>query len=130
MISTEYLISSLSNIKLHANYAYLDSDTNNFYERSLYAKHTGALYAIFYFLDKKNISLAYYGNSAMNGESFDGFEIGAGKTLKIGGNSLTLNAKAIYYPDKNNKFTVNETFNVQNNYTKSTSIYLTAQYGF
>jgi iron complex outermembrane receptor protein len=124
----EYLSRSISNIKLHANYVYLDSDTNNFYERSLYARHTGALYAILYFQNNTHISLAYYGNSAMNGESFDGFEIAAGKIFKIGENSLNLNAKAVYYPDKENEFTVNETFNVQNNYTKTTSFYLTAEY--
>ncbi len=121
----------LDRIKLHANYAYLESDTDNFYEKSLYSKHTGALYSIFYFPNDVHISLAYYGNSEINGESFDGYELGGGKTFRFGnGSALNLSAKAVYYPDKVNEFTVNETFNVQNVYNKSTSTYLTVRYTF
>jgi hypothetical protein len=126
-----FLPDFFNSIKLHANYAYLESDTNNFYERSLYARHTGALYSLFYFPNNIHISLAYYGNSKMNGESFDGYELGGEKKFRFGdGRALNLSAKAVYHPDKINEFTVNETFNVQNNYDKTTSLYLTARYTF
>lgn len=126
-----FLPSFINRMKLHANYAYLESNTNNFYEKSLYARHTGALYSIFYFPGDIHMSLAYYGNSEINGESFDGYEVGGGKTFRFGGGgALNLSAKAVYYPDKVNEFTVSETFNVQNNYDKSTSLYLTARYTF
>ncbi|MFA0809450.1 TonB-dependent receptor plug domain-containing protein [Microbulbifer epialgicus] len=126
-----YLPYFLDSMKIHANYAYLETDTNNFYERSLYARHTGALYSIFYFPNNMHVSLAYYGNSEVNGEPFDGYEIGAGKTFMFnGGSDLSISGKIIYHPDEVNEFTVSETFNVQNNYDDATSLYLTARYSF
>lgn len=125
-----YLPSFLTKMKLHANYAYLDSDTNNFFERSLYARHTGAVYSLFYFPNDIHMSLAYYGNSPINGENFDGFEFGGGKSYNLGGGRLEIDAKAIYTPDKINEFTVSETFNVQNNNTETTNFYVTARYTF
>lgn len=125
-----YLPEFMTRMKLHANYAYLESDTNNFFERSLYARHIGALYSIFYFPRDIHMSLAYYGNSEINGESFDGYELGGGKTFRVGGGALNISAKAVYYPDKVNEFTVSEAFNVQNNYDETTSLYLTARYMF
>ena len=129
-ISGGFLPSYLKKVKLHANYAYLDSDTNNFFERSLYARHTGAFYSLFYLPNDVHLSLAYYGNSAINGENNDGFEIGAGKAIALGKGHLEFAGKAVYTPDRNNEFTVSETFNVQNNNSESINYYVTARYTF
>jgi iron complex outermembrane receptor protein len=125
-----YFEEYLKQIKLHANYAYLETDTNNFYESSLYARHTGALYSLFHFKNDLYMTLAYYGNSEINGESFDGYELGGGKIFRLGEDRLKLSAKAVYCPDKVNEFTVNETFNVQNNNEETMNYYLTASYLF
>lgn len=125
-----FLPDAIKQMKLHANYAYLDSDTNNFFELSLYARHNGALYTILNFNRDYYMSLAYYGNSAINGESFDGFELGAGKLFKFGGSELELSAKAVYWPDKVNEFTVSETFNVENINEQSTTAFVSARYTF
>ena len=42
-VSGGFLPDYLKRMKIHANYAYLDSKTNNFFERSLHATHTGAV---------------------------------------------------------------------------------------
>jgi hypothetical protein len=76
------------------------------------------------------MTLAYYGNSEINGESFDGYELGGGKIFRLGEDRLKLSAKAVYCPDKVNEFTVNETFNVQNNNEETMNYYLTASYLF
>jgi len=125
-----YLPRFLSKMKLHGNYSYLDSNTDNVFERALYARHTGAFYSLFYFPSDIHLSLAYRGNSAINGENFDGFEFGGGKAFRIGDDQLELSAKAVYWPDKVNEFTVSDTFTVQNNNDESTNVYLTARYTF
>ena len=125
-----YLPKAIKQMKVHANYAYLESDTNNFFELSLYARHTGAIYTVLNFSNDYYMSLAYYGNSSINNENFDGFEFGAGKVFKFSGSELELSAKAVYWPDKNNQFTVSETFNVQNNNDETTNAFVTARYKF
>jgi iron complex outermembrane receptor protein len=125
-----YFKKILKQMKIHANYSYLETDTNNFFERSLYARHMGALYSIFNFKNDLQMSIAYYGNSEINGESFDGFELGGSKLFRFGEGMLKLSAKAVYYPDRVNEFTVSETFNVQNNNEKKMNYYLTAKYSF
>lgn len=115
---------------IHVNYAYLETDTNNFYERSLYARHTGAIYSIFSFRNDLQMSLAYYGNSEINGESFDGFELGAAKAFKSINGLFKISLKAVYCPDKVNEFTVSDSFKVQNNDEGNMNYYLTARYSF
>lgn len=129
-ISGGYLPKPIKQMKIHANYAYLDSDTNNFFELSLYARHTGAIYTILNFSNDYYMSLAYYGNSAINNENFDGFEFGAGKVFNLSGSELELSAKVIYSPDKNNEFTVSETFNVQNINDETINSFVTVRYNF
>ncbi|MFC1337538.1 MAG: hypothetical protein G8D91_23025 [gamma proteobacterium symbiont of Clathrolucina costata] len=66
----------------------------------------------------------------MNGESFDGWELGIGKTSKIGKGDLTIKGKAVYWPDKEDSFTVSDTFMVKNVNDNTTTYYLTVGYSF
>ncbi|MCU7927951.1 MAG: TonB-dependent receptor [Candidatus Thiodiazotropha sp. (ex Dulcina madagascariensis)] len=120
----------LKKVRLHLNYAYMDSDTDEFYERSLDAQHSGAAYAIFNFHGGWLSSIAYYGNSAINGEAFDGWELGLGRTTRLGKGDLLIKGKAVYWPDKEDSFVVSETFNVKNINEDSTTFYLTLDYSF
>jgi len=71
-VKGDCLLSWSHKLKLHANYAYLDSDTNNLFEHSLYARHMVAFYSIFNLVDDYHMTLAYYGNRAITGEAYDG----------------------------------------------------------
>lgn len=109
------LPSILQSLNLHVNYAYIDNDTDEFFERSLHAQHSGAAYAVFNYHHNWFSSLAYYGNSSINGEAYDAWELGLGKVIPFRNSTLTLRGKMIYEPDKQSEFVVSESFNVQNN---------------
>lgn len=121
---------TIQDIQLHGNYAYIDNDTNSFYETTLHATHSGAAYAIANFKSGWFGSMAYYGNSSINGQSFDGFEFGLGKTNRVAGGKFTVKGKLVYLPDTKNSFTSSESFSVQNNYDDSASVYLTLGYTY
>jgi len=129
-IKGDYLPDSLSMIKFHLNYAYIDMEATSFFEESLYARNSGAAYSIFQFHNGYYASFAMYGNSKINGENFAGYELGGGKTFRFSSGELELALKAVHWPDKVNEFTVSETFNVQNNNDETTNFYLTASYKF
>lgn len=120
----------LDKIRFHLNYAYIDNDTDEFYERSLHARHSGAAYAILNFHGGWFSSVSYYGNSQISGEAFDGFELGVGKTTRMKSGDLSVKAKAVYWPDKEDSFVVSETFDVKNINNDSTTFFLTAGYSF
>lgn len=61
-------------------YAYQDSDTNNAYERMLYARHSGSFYAIWSATSSINMSAAYFSSSSIAGFPYDRLDIGAEKT--------------------------------------------------
>lgn len=120
----------IDKVRLHLNYAYIDNDTDEFFERSLHAQHSGAAYAIINYHGGWLSSLAYYGNSEVSGESFDGWEFGLGKTTRVGAGNLTIKGKAVYWPDKEDSFVVSETFDVKNINTNTTTLYVTVDYSF
>lgn len=120
----------LESISMHFNYAYIDNDTEEVYEKSLHADHVGALYLIGEFRNGFDAFASYYGNSDVAGESFDGFEFGAGKTFTLGAGELNVKGKAVYLTDRFNKFVVSETFSVENNYDDNTAFYLTVNYRY
>lgn len=120
----------LESLSMHFNYAYIDNNTDEFYEKSLHADHVGALYLIGQFKNGFSAFASYYGNSDVVGESFDGFEFGAGKMFKLGAGELNIKGKAVYLPDRFNKFVVSETFSVENNYDDNAAYYLTINYRY
>ena len=117
-------------VDLHFNYAYIDNKTNEFFEKSLHARHSGALYAIAHHPRGWFSSIAYYGNSKISKESFDAWEVGAGKTTVFDQGELTVKGKSVYYPDKENSFVVSESFDVKNVNTNSSILYFTVDYSF
>lgn len=125
-----WLPTMIDQINLHANYAYIDNDTNAFYEHSLHARHSGAAYAIVHYPNGWLSSLAYYGNSAIAGEAFNGWELGLGKSTRLASGDLTVQGKAVYWPDQSDSFTVSETFHVQNINDHPTTFYVTLEYAF
>lgn len=127
---TGNLTSVLEKVTVHFNYAYIDSDTDDFYEETLYARHSGATYLIFDYESGWMSTLSYYGNSSIVGESFDGFEAGGGRTFASISGELTIKAKAVYWPNKEHSFVVDETFSVKNINDSSMSYYVTLDYSF
>ena len=119
---------TINAIRLHVNYAYIDNKTDEFYETSLHARHSGAAYFIVDFKNDWTGSLSYYGNSSISGEAFDGFEAGLGKRTKVLGGELDLKGKLVYYPDKVDSFTVSETFSVQNINDDSLSVFVSISF--
>ena len=69
--------------------------------------------------------MAYCGNNEINGEFFDGWKFGLGKTTGAGTGDLTIKGKAVYWPGKEDSFVVSETFNVKNINTNTTTLYVT-----
>lgn len=120
----------VNQVSVHGRYSYVDATTNRFYERSLHADHTGSIYGILKTVRNEFASISYYGNSPINGEAFDGYEIGGGKQYIINGHGLEFSGKAVYYPDLNHKMTVNETFNVENNSKSPWTFYLSTRIDF
>lgn len=127
-LSNIVLPSVIEKVRLHANYAYTDNDTDQFYERSLQANHSGAAYVILNYHGGWLSSLAYYGNSAINGETFDGWEFGFGRAMQLSSGSLTVKGKAVYWPDKEDSFVVSDTFDVKNINDETTTFYVTLDY--
>jgi iron complex outermembrane receptor protein len=120
----------LESLSIHFNYAYIDNDTEEFYEKSLHADHLGALYLLGEFKNGFTAFASYYGNSAVAEESFDGFEFGAGKKFTLAGGEINIKGKAVYLPDRFNKFVVSEAFSVENNYDDNTALFLTINYRY
>jgi len=120
----------ISQLSVHGRYSYVDATTNRFYERSLHADHTGSIYGILKTVRNEFVSFSYYGNSPINGEAFDGYELGGGKQFIVNGHGLEFSGKAVYYPDLNHKMTVTETFNVENNSTSPWTFYLSTRIDF
>ncbi|MFT7224292.1 MAG: iron complex outermembrane receptor protein [Cellvibrionaceae bacterium] len=98
-ISSQYFKS----LDFHLNYTYLDHETENSIDLSLFPRHSGSLYSIFSFKNNWFSSLSYYGNSAIGEESFEAYELGLGKDIKLNPGSLTISGKFIYQPDKTEK---------------------------
>lgn len=118
----------IESIDLHFNYAYVDTDTDEFNERILSATHTGSAYAIFNFHNHWFTSLAYYGNSEMAGETLDAWEFGVGKTRITDKSQLTLKAKVAYFPDKIDNFTDDPQTTDYNINDQSTYFFFTIDY--
>jgi outer membrane receptor protein involved in Fe transport len=115
-------------VSAHMNYAYIDNDTDEFFETSLHADHSGAAYIIARAKAGYFGSLAYYGNSDIQGESADAYEFGLGRDFRFNTGTFTLKGKVVYRPDKVEEFTSSETFAVKNIYSDSTSFFITAEY--
>ncbi len=135
-IEADYVIHSavmadhIEKIRLHLNYAYIDNETDAFYERSLHARHSGAAYVIVDLHNQWFSSLSYYGNSRIVNETFDAYEWGLGKRLAFDDGDLVVKGKVVYQPDKENSFVVSDTFNVQNNYENAASYFVTFDYAW
>ncbi len=81
---------------LRVNYMYLDSDAEKTtrglpkinglsaeMEKALYARHSGALYAIYNWSKELSTSVAYYGNSAIESQSYDRFDFTVTKKWQL-----------------------------------------------
>lgn len=128
-ILNEMPVYAIEEVTLHGNVAYIDSDTDFFYERSLHANTVGAAYIVLDFENDWFSSLTYYGNSAMAGESFDAWEYGLGRSFGAGEEVFSIKGKVVYLPDEVETFTVSETFDVVNRYSNKSALYLTFDYG-
>ena len=121
---------AIDKIRLHLNYAYIDNQTDEFYERTLHAQHSGAMYAIVDYQYGWLTSLSYFGNSEIQGDKYSAFELGVGKTSRFGDNRFTVKGKVVYTPERKHSFTSSETFAVQNINDQRTSFYVTMEYAF
>jgi iron complex outermembrane receptor protein len=60
-------------------YAYQDTDTNNDYEKMLYARNSGSFYAIWSMTPAIHLSVAYFSSSSISGFPYDRLDLGASK---------------------------------------------------
>ena len=62
------------NLKFSIGYSYIDTDYSSFFEQTLHSDH-GGFGTITHHSTIGTFSLAYYGNSAMSGESYDRWDV-------------------------------------------------------
>ncbi|MEJ2742717.1 MAG: TonB-dependent receptor plug domain-containing protein [Gammaproteobacteria bacterium] len=105
------------------SYAYLDSDTEDFYERSLYSRHLGSVYVAANLSNKKSVNFAFYGASGPSGFSYDRYDVGFKKSIGLmDGKEISLGGLARHIVNDSG-FVVTESFSVQNIYDNSTQIF-------
>lgn len=61
--------------KVTGQHSYLDTDATNSFERGLYGRHAGSLAATYRPADRHALTLAYYGNSTISGNSYDRYDL-------------------------------------------------------
>ncbi len=125
-----YFAHHINQLDLHLNYARVWAQTNNFYETSLHADHVGAAYLIARAQGGWYGTFAYYGNSPIQGEAYDGFELGGGKMIRLHKANADIAVKWIYQPDLHHSFTVSEQFAVENNHASPSTLMLRVKYEF
>lgn len=126
IMSAPIFSEQVEKIQTHFNYAYIDSNTNAYFERSLHADHVGGFFVLVRLNNEWFGSLSYVGHSAIIKETEDIWEIGIGKQTKFGdGYSLEVKGKAVYEPDLTHEFTseINKSRKSINN--DQTGFYLT-----
>ena len=64
-----------NDLHLGATYAYIDSDTDVFFEKMLYARHSGSVFTTYKLAESLTGGLAYFGTSNAMGSSFDRYEL-------------------------------------------------------
>lgn len=77
----------MPSLELSAGYSYIDTEYTNFFEQSAHSDHAGFANASYY-SDAGTFSLAFYGNSALAGESYDRWDFTYLNSFKVGGSSL------------------------------------------
>ncbi|MBX2807150.1 MAG: hypothetical protein KTR20_00830 [Cellvibrionaceae bacterium] len=119
----------LTRLDLHIHYAYIDDKTDGFYGKNRHARHSGAAYGLAHFHDGWRASLAYYRNSGIYGESFDGWEAGLGKHTGLGRGEMAINGKLVYWPNAQSSLTHSaHAAPIKNIHASKTAVYLTVNY--
>ena len=97
-------------------YAYLDNESSHQFERSLYARHRGAVYFSYLSDNQLRTTLAYFGSSRIAGYSYNRYDLILSKLFKLQKNSLDTSIKIQYYTSKRSGFIVNEDITLENSY--------------
>lgn len=87
------------------SYAYLDSKSNNPFEQTLRARHSGALWAIASFGEGTDLSAAYYGASKVGNGSYDRLDLTLSHKTRLSKGALTFQINYRHYPNGINAFT-------------------------
>ena len=132
IVLRELLSEIFSTLELHVNYTYLDSEPGEFLEDSAipaetqaflnnerFIAQTGSFYSILDFKGGWFTTLAYSGNTT-DTSSFDTYEFGIGKKIRVSDGDFTLSGKFSHYNrpgypfpsnDSPNAFFLNAGFN-------------------
>jgi iron complex outermembrane receptor protein len=114
-------------IEIGSSYSFLESDTDGFYEKTLYSKHKGNLYIDYSYSPSTNVALAYYGTSTMNGSPFGRLEFLIRNNIPYGKSALGITFKISHHLHEQ-EYVVNPTFSVDNKYDSNTHYMLTLNY--
>jgi iron complex outermembrane receptor protein len=113
--------SPLRQLNIGTTYSYLDSRSNNFFEKMMDYKHSGSIYSIYKLDSDYDIGLAYYGANNIGGSSFDKVEAIVSKTFILSPDiQLKIRGKVTHRKDSASFYT-SKTFSVENNYDNQNS---------
>jgi iron complex outermembrane receptor protein len=88
-----------------ASYAYLDSKSNNPFEQTLRARHTGSVWAVASLSEDWDVSAAFYGASKVANGSYDRYDLTLSHISRFSSGSIALQLNYRRYPNGINAFT-------------------------
>lgn len=95
-------------VELSAGYSYIDNEYTNFFEQTAHSDHAGFATASYYSA-LGTVSLAYYGNSVMAGETFDRWDTSYLNSFKVGTRAdLGVRLTASYMPSLDHAYQIRE----------------------
>ncbi|MET1256980.1 TonB-dependent receptor plug domain-containing protein [Aliikangiella maris] len=107
-------------------YGYLDSETEEFFEETLYAKHKGSVNLLYRF-DAGTTMLGYYGSSKLSSVPYRRYEWVTRLPFKLGGSDLEVEFKVTtHFGDYG--YIVDPKFAVENKFDDSTHYLLSLEY--
>ncbi|VAW59706.1 hypothetical protein MNBD_GAMMA08-281, partial [hydrothermal vent metagenome] len=126
-LEAAYIIND--NIYTKFGYGYLDSETNNFFEEMLYARHKGFISGVYSFEKNMTTSLTYYGSSTISTSPYNRIDWVTRKKFMYDKNKLSIEFKISNYGNnEDHKFIVSPIFSVDNKYDDSTHYFLSINY--
>lgn len=86
-----------SSIDLRLVYSYLRSNAITDFERGLYGRHAGSIFASYRFSSTQHASLGYYANSKIGGLSYGRTDLAYGRDFSLGKQFLSLKLVAQHF---------------------------------
>lgn len=110
-------------------YAYLDLESDNFFENMLYARHSGSVSFATNFTKSFTMGASYTGSSYIAGSSFDKTELFLQYREKLYDNPLNVSVLVRRVPEES-EYISSESFNVVNKYDDEVQYFFNLEYKY